>query len=165
MAAYPEMDDAFRALADPSRRQLLDSLNGRNGHGRVEALADLKLALEEAPMDKPSFVYTTYIRTTPEQLWQALTDPAFTLRYWGIGMQSDWKPGSPILLQWGPGQDFRDIEQIVLQSDPFRRLSYRWHNYQREHAEMFGWSDERFAELVKEPRSKVTFELEPFGGA
>ena len=36
-------------------------------------------------MDKPEFVYTTYIRTTPEQLWQALTDPAFTRRYWGAG--------------------------------------------------------------------------------
>ena len=45
---------------------------------RVDALADLKTALEETPMDKPEFVYTTYIRTTPEQLWQALTDPAFT---------------------------------------------------------------------------------------
>ena len=68
------------------------------------------------------------------------------------------------MLQWGPGQEFHDIEQVVLESDPYRRLSYRWHNYQPEHAEMFGWSDETFAELVKEPRSKVTFELEPFGG-
>src|SRR3954453_642011 len=132
MAAYPEMDEVFRALADPSRRQLLDNLNARNGQTlrelcagldmarqsvskhldileaahlvttvrrgreklhylnagpindigerwiprydrpRVEALADLKRALED-PMDKPSFVYTTYIRTTPERLWQALT--------------------------------------------------------------------------------------------
>ena len=32
---------------------------------------------------KPEFVYTTYISTTPERLWQALTDPAFTQRYWG----------------------------------------------------------------------------------
>ena len=35
-------------------------------------------------MDKPEFVYTTYIQTTPERLWQALTDPAFTRRYWGL---------------------------------------------------------------------------------
>jgi DNA-binding transcriptional ArsR family regulator len=49
---------------------------------RVEALADLKKALEETEVEAPSFVYTTYIRTTPERLWQGLTDPAFTRRYW-----------------------------------------------------------------------------------
>ena len=40
-------------------------------------------------MDKPEFVYTTYIRTTPEQLWRGLTDPAFTRRYWGLAYESD----------------------------------------------------------------------------
>ena len=49
---------------------------------RVSALADLKRALETPAMDKPEFVYTTYIRTTPERLWAALTEPAFTERYW-----------------------------------------------------------------------------------
>ena len=47
-------------------------------------------------MDKPSFVYTTYIQTTPERLWQALTEPAFTERYWGITFDTDWKVGSPM---------------------------------------------------------------------
>jgi uncharacterized protein YndB with AHSA1/START domain len=135
----------------------------RYERGRVHALADLKHALEAPAMAQTEFVYSTYIRTTPEQLWRALTEPAFTLRYWGIGLRSEWKVGSPILLQWGPDEEFRDIEQIVLESDPYRRLSYRWHNYQREHAEMFGWSEERFAELVQEPLSKVTFDIEPFG--
>jgi uncharacterized protein YndB with AHSA1/START domain len=130
---------------------------------RVHALADLKHALEGRSVGQTEFVYVTYIDTTPEQLWRALTDPAFTLRYWGIGLQSDWKVGSPILLQWGPGEPFNEIDQVVLESEPYRRLSYRWHNYQREHAAMFGWSDETFAELVKEPLSKVTFELEPYG--
>src|ERR1700739_1164701 len=51
---------------------------------RVDALSDLKHALEQPTMQKPAFVYTTYIRTTPELLWQALTDPAFTQRYWGV---------------------------------------------------------------------------------
>src|SRR3954470_18796976 len=129
MAAYPTMDDAFPALADPSRRALLDRLNERNGQtlrelcanldmarqsvskhlaileaanlvttvrrgreklhylnaapinqigerwitryerDRVEALTDLKRALKDrAPVDKPTFVYTTYIKTTPERL-------------------------------------------------------------------------------------------------
>lgn len=66
-------------------------------------------------------------------------------------------------LQWGPGEEFRDVDQVVLESEPYRRLSYRWHNYQAEHAEIFGWSDEKLAELVKEKRSKVTFDLEPLG--
>jgi len=218
------MDAIFRALADPSRRRLLDRLNERNGQtlrdlgsgldmarqsvtkhlaileaanlittlrrgreklhylnpapindiaerwihqydrGRVRALADLKRALEDQHMGQTDFVYVTYMRTTPEKLWQALTDPSFTLRYWGIGMESDWKVGSPIRLQWGPGQDFHDIEQVVLESEPYRRLSYRWHNYQPEHAAIFGWSEETFAQLVKEPLSKVTFDIEPMGG-
>jgi uncharacterized protein YndB with AHSA1/START domain len=114
-------------------------------------------------MGQTEFVYVTYIHTTPEQLWRALTDPSFTLRYWGMGMDSDWQVGSPIRVQWGPGPDFRDAEQVVLESEPYRRLSYRWHNYQREHAALFGWSAETFAELVKEPLSKVTFDLEPVG--
>jgi DNA-binding transcriptional ArsR family regulator len=59
---------------------------------RVNALSDLKKALEDTTMDKPEFVYTTYIRTTPEQLWRGLTDPAFTRRYWGAAFDSDWKP-------------------------------------------------------------------------
>src|ERR1700722_19561426 len=154
MAALSDLDEVFRALADPSRRLLLDSLNERNGQtlrelcsrldmarqsvskhldvleaanlvttvrrgrekyhylnaapineiterwitryeqDRVHALADLKRALEDTPMDKPSFVSTTYIRTTPERLWQALTEPAFTERYWAITFDTDWEPGS-----------------------------------------------------------------------
>lgn len=217
------MDAVFKALADPSRRQLLDRLNARNGQSllelsaglnmsrqavskhlalleaanlvvpvrrgrdklhylnpapineiaerwigrydrrRLQALADLKLALEETPMTPPVFVYVTYIQTTPEQLWQALTDATFTLQYWGMGLKSDWQVGSPVLVQWGPDQDFVDVGQVVLEADPPRRLSYRWHNYQPEHRQYFDWSDEQFAELIKEPISKVTFELEPQG--
>jgi DNA-binding transcriptional ArsR family regulator len=54
---------------------------------RAEALSDLKTALEATtPMDQntdqTTFVYTTYIHATPEQVWLGLTDPAFTTRYW-----------------------------------------------------------------------------------
>jgi uncharacterized protein YndB with AHSA1/START domain len=66
-------------------------------------------------MPAPSFVYTTYIRTTPERLWRALTQPEFTERYWGITMESDWQEGSPFTLrQWG--LQIEDPEQIVLES-------------------------------------------------
>jgi uncharacterized protein YndB with AHSA1/START domain/DNA-binding transcriptional ArsR family regulator len=218
------MDAVFKALADPSRRELLDRLNARNGQSltelcdgltmarqsvtkhlavleaanlvttarrgrerlhylntapindiadrwidrynrrRAHALADLKRALEDDPMPETQFVYSTYIKTTPEQLWKALTEPAFTLRYWGAALLSDWQVGSPILWQSGADAAPQDLDQVVLESEPHRRLSYTWHNYQPEHAEFFGWSDEHFAELVKEQRSKVAFDIEPAGG-
>jgi DNA-binding transcriptional ArsR family regulator len=63
---------------------------------RVEALADLKKALEDTEVEAPSFVYTTYIRTTPERLWQGLTDPAFTRRYRQAELHTDWAKGSPV---------------------------------------------------------------------
>ena len=224
MAAYPPIDDVFRALADPSRRQLLDSLNDHNGQTlrelcagldmarqsvskhlaileaanlvttirrgreklhylnaapineiaerwvtqydrhRVTALADLKRALEGSPMDqKPSFVYTTYINTTPERLWQALTEPAFTQRYWGITQETDWKPGSQMV--WHQrGVAISDPDQVVLEADPYTRLSYTWHSFTPEFADAIDLSDEVRERIASEPRSKVTFELEDFDG-
>lgn len=219
------MDEVFRALADPSRRQLLDRLNERNGQTlrelcagldmarqsvtkhlevlaaanlvttvrrgreklhylnpapisdiaerwinrfdrrRVDALATLKQALEEPIVSDTEFVYVSYIDTTPERLWRALTEPEFTLQYWGIGLSSDWRVGSPVLLQWGPGQEFKDIGQVVLAAQPYSLLSYRWHSYQAEHADRFGWTPERLAELQREKLSKVTFAIEPIGSA
>jgi uncharacterized protein YndB with AHSA1/START domain len=47
-------------------------------------------------------VYTTYIKTTPEQLWQALTEPAFTQRYWRTTFDTDWKPGSTMTFEIEP---------------------------------------------------------------
>ena len=45
-------------------------------------------------MSKPEFVYVTYIETTAEKLWHALTDGDFTARYWfGVTLRSDWKVG------------------------------------------------------------------------
>ena len=141
----------FRALADPTRRALLDALFDRDGqtlvaltarhemtriavakHLRVledaglvvsrrrgreklhflntipirlvhdrwvskytepwaAGLAGLKRELE-APMEK---VFEIYIRTTPERLWEAITDPAIRAKYqFGVGAVSDWTPGS-----------------------------------------------------------------------
>ena len=220
------MDAVFKALADASRRRLLDSLNARNGQtlrelsegldmtrqavtkhlgilesaglvttlrrgreklhylnaapinditerwinqydrARVHALADLKRALEETPMSQTEFVYVTYIRTSPERLWQALTEPAFIRRYFeGGGPESDWQVGSPVRWKMGPDGDNHDWDQHVLEAEPGRRLSYTWHNYEPEMAQLFGWSDEKLAELRKEKRAKVTFEIEPVGPA
>src|SRR5687768_9875743 len=156
MVAYSEdVDAVFKALADASRRRLLDRLNERNGQtllelteglgmsrqavskhlavleaanlvsavrhgraklhylnpvpihdiadrwigryerGRLSVLAHLKHSLEETPMSKPEFVYVTYIQTTPDKLYQALTDPELIKVYMGgMGPESTWEVGS-----------------------------------------------------------------------
>ena len=132
----------------------------RYDQGRVRALSDLKRALEEPSMDGPQFVYTTYIRTTPERLWQALTDPSFTSRWWQTTFETDWKAGST--MTWdNHGVVIADPEQVVLESDPYRRLAYRWHTFTPELNGASQLDDEKFATLAGERRSRVAFELEP----
>jgi uncharacterized protein YndB with AHSA1/START domain len=63
-----------------------------------------------------------------------------------------------------PRRDDRRPEQVVLESEPPRRLSYTWHTFTPELATRFGWEEERLALLAAEPRSQVTFELEPDDG-
>ena len=99
-------------------------------------------------MSKPQFVYVTYIETTPEKLWEALTSSAFTRQYWfGAEVRSDWKVGSPFALMLdGAVTDSGEI----LEADPPRRLSY-------------SFKHQKYEELRNEPTSKVVFTLEPFG--
>ena len=131
---------------------------------RVDALSDLRKALEETAMDKPEFVYTTYIRTTPEQLWRGLTDPAFTRRYWGLAYESDWSAGSSFAIQLDRNDvTIADPAQVILESDPYRRLAYTWHTFTPEWAAAYGISDEHLAQVAREPRSKVAFDIEPLG--
>jgi uncharacterized protein YndB with AHSA1/START domain len=114
-------------------------------------------------VQKPSFIYTTYIRTTPERLWQALTEPAFTERYWSITFDTDWEPGSSMI--WHQrGLSIEDPDQVVLVSEPYRRLSYTWQTHSPEWLDSFGFTDEARARLSTERRSKVTFEIEPLDG-
>lgn len=129
---------------------------------RVAALAALRRGLESPDMSKPEFVYTTYIHTTPEQLWEALTDPSFTTRYWGAALESDWEEGSTITWVQG-GVRVDHPEQVVLEADPPRRLSYRWHTFTSELGEALGIDEETRAAAAAEPRSTVTFDIEPFG--
>ena len=131
---------------------------------RLDALSDLRRALEGTTMERPEFVYTIYIRTTPEQLWRGLTDPAFTRRYWGLAWESDWAPGSAMTLRLDKNDvTIADPAQVVLESDPYRRLSYTWHSFTPEWAETYDISNEYLAQAAAEPRSKVTFEIEPRG--
>jgi uncharacterized protein YndB with AHSA1/START domain len=72
---------------------------------------------------KPKFVYVTYIATTPEKLWEALTKADFTEKYWfGSRIESDWKVGSPFTIHTGVPD--KDWQGKVLQCDPPRLLSY-----------------------------------------
>jgi uncharacterized protein YndB with AHSA1/START domain len=113
-------------------------------------------------MGSSEFVYTTYIKTTPQQLWQALTDPAFTRRYWGVSFDTDWTVGST--MTWEErGNITADPAQVVLESDPHRRLSYTWHTFTPQWAKSAGVSDEVLHSIIAERRSKVTFDIEALG--
>jgi uncharacterized protein YndB with AHSA1/START domain/DNA-binding transcriptional ArsR family regulator len=203
-------DDVFRALADPSRRLLLDSLFNRDGqtlgelsarlsvmtrfgvmkhlrileaaglvatrkigreklhylnpvpirlmHDRwigkyalpwVGALADLKIHLEGDAMARPRHVFQVYIRTSPEQLWQAITDPGFTQRFFrGSRVESTWRTNDQVL--YWIGQDLV-VEGRVVQFEPPRKL-------------VTTWSFRRNPELRDDPPSRVTWEIEPVSG-
>jgi uncharacterized protein YndB with AHSA1/START domain len=98
-------------------------------------------------MSKLQFVYVTYIETTADKLWHALTDADFTERYWfGHRITSDWKAGSPYRFT---NQGKPMVEGEVLVADPPRRLAYSWNN--------------RKDAAKGEGISRVTFDLEPRG--
>jgi len=101
-------------------------------------------------MSKPEFIYTTYIETSAEKLWQALTDGDFTERYWfGHRVSSDWKAGSPYKFV---RQGADTVEGKVLASEPPKRLVYTWNSW-----------NSCSADVRREAASRVTFDLEPLG--
>ena len=109
-------------------------------------LSGLKHELEEA-MEK---VFEIYIRTTPERLWEAITDPTIRAKYhFGAGVESDWTPGSSYALNH-PGADGPLAEGENLVVDPPRRLVQTMHTLWSEDAERQG-------------TSRVTWEIEPVG--
>jgi uncharacterized protein YndB with AHSA1/START domain/DNA-binding transcriptional ArsR family regulator len=207
------MDEVFKALADASRRRLLDKLFKRDGqtlgeleahlpemtrfgvmkHLRVledaglvttqkvgreklhylnpvpirrildrwtskyakpftRALADLKTHLEgDTVMNKPKHVYEIYIRTTPQKLWDAITNPELTRQYfYGSSVRSDWKVGSPVVHADGEGKPM--LEGKILEADPPRRL-----------VTTFAARFNHDAESQKDPPSRVTWAIEPRG--
>ncbi len=203
------MERVFRALADPSRRRLLDALRRRDGqtlrrlelqldmtrfgvmkhlrvleaaglittqrvgrekfhylnpvpirriHDRwirkyaepiVAALSALKTTLEGEPMNTPKHVYEVYVRTSPERLWQAITDPAVTQQYfYKSRVRSDWKPGATIEHVMSDGSIA--LKGTILELDPPRRLV---HTFIMEHDD---------AARGDRP-SRVTWEIVPRG--
>jgi uncharacterized protein YndB with AHSA1/START domain/DNA-binding transcriptional ArsR family regulator len=181
-----ELDGVFKALADPTRRYLLDLLHEHNGQtlgelcGRMEmtrqtvtqhlgvleaanllstvrrgreklhylnpvplheiqerwidkferprlrALNAVKRRAEEDMTEKPAFVYVTYIHSTPEKVWQTLTDAELTAAYWGHSNVSDWQVGSPWEHRRTDGSGIVDVTGKVLESDPPTRLVTTW---------------------------------------
>ena len=201
------MDEVFRALADPSRRSLLDALYEQDGqtlsalerrlpmtrfgvmkHLRVledaglvvswrrgreklhflnpvpirlvhdrwvskyteswaAGLVGLKQALEEDEMEK---VFEIYIKTSPERLWEAITDPEIRSRYnFGARQRSDWTPGSRYEM-WAPGALGLLGEGENLEIDRPRRLVQSM---------VALWGED----VKSEGTSRVTWEIEPIG--
>ena len=102
-------------------------------------------------MKKSQFVYVTYIKTTPEKLWSALTDEKFMRQYWfDCHCESQWTAGSPWKLVSTEGQ-ILDAGEIV-EADPPRRLVIRWQHQNKP-------------ELKAEGESQCTMELERSGTA
>jgi uncharacterized protein YndB with AHSA1/START domain len=200
------MDEVFRALADPTRRSLLDELFREDGqtltalearlpmtrfgvmkhlrvleeaglvvtrrqgreklhflnpvpirlvHDRwvskyaepwVAGLSDLKRTLEEPTMEK---VFEIYIKTTPERLWEAITNDELRAKYnFGVGVQSDWTAGSTYEARHPAGVDIAAGENLEV--DPPRRLVQSFNAL---------WSDE----VKAAGTSRVTWEIEPVG--
>jgi uncharacterized protein YndB with AHSA1/START domain len=198
------MDDVFKALADPTRRSLLDELFRRDGQSLSElerrlpmtrfgvmkhlrvleeaglvvtrrrgreklhflnvvpirlvhdrwvskyaepwaaALSDLKHGLEGGTMEK---VFEIYIKTTPERLWEAITNRELHRKYhFGVGVESDWTPGSRYEGRPSMAEDVLWHGEN-LEVDPPRRLVQSFDAV---------WSDEAKAE----PTSRVTWEIE-----
>jgi uncharacterized protein YndB with AHSA1/START domain/DNA-binding transcriptional ArsR family regulator len=115
----------------------------------VEALGDLKMDLEGESVSGPKHVYEVYIRTTPEKLWQAITDPDFTRRYfYGTAVESSWQPGAPVVHRGEDGSLV--LEGKVLEVDQPRRL-------------VTTFVAVHDPEQAKERPSRVTWEILPLG--
>ncbi|MFD3326800.1 SRPBCC family protein [Streptomyces sp. NPDC058701] len=113
-------------------------------------------------MSDSAITYTLYIQADPARVWQALTEPALTRRYWGTSFRTDWAVGST--MDWiERGARTSDPAQVVLDCVPDRRLSYTWHSFTPQWAAAAGIGEELRAELAKERRTRVTYEIEPVG--
>ena len=115
---------------------------------RLRALSAVKRHAEEQMTDRPTFVYVTYIEATAERVWQVLTDPGLSARYWGHSNVSDWQPGSAWEHQRSDGSGIADITGTVLESLPPARLVITW-------ASPGGGQP---ADL-----SRVSFDIQPYG--
>ena len=100
-------------------------------------------------MTKPTFVYVTYIAAAPEKVWEALTRPDISEKYWfGYRVEAAGRAGDRMTAISPAGKKAHD--DPILESDPPRRLSYAWQPL--------------YKDMPDERPSRVTFLLEPFKG-
>ena len=100
-------------------------------------------------MSKSKFVYVTFIRATPEKVWEALTRADLTEKYWfGYRVSAEGKPGDHMTAMSPAGQKAHD--DPILESDPPRRLVYGWKPL--------------YKDVPNERASRVTFELKSIKG-
>jgi uncharacterized protein YndB with AHSA1/START domain len=100
---------------------------------------------------KSQFVYVTYVRTTPERPWEALTHPQFMRQYWfGVSVETEWKKGAPWRLVRADGTT--DSTGEILEIDPPRSM-------------VIGWQNERSPELKAEGPSRCTITIDPADSA
>jgi len=116
----------------------------------TRSLTGLKYFLEDSPMSETtSHYFEIYIRSTPEKVWQALTDGAMTSQYYfGTAVQSDWNSGSTY--QYLTPDGFTMLSGDVIEADPPRKLVTTFHAH---------WDDE----AEKAGKSTVTYEITPVG--
>jgi uncharacterized protein YndB with AHSA1/START domain len=115
---------------------------------RLRALSAVKSRAEDDMADKPNFVYVTYIESTPERVWQAVTDAELSGQFWGHSNVSDWRPGSRWEHRRLDGSGIADVVGTVVESVPPTRLVTTWSAPDQEGG--------------AEP-SRVTFDIEPNG--
>lgn len=106
-------------------------------------------------MSKTEFVYVTFIRTSPERLWEALTKPEFTRQYWCETVQDcDWQVGSSWKLMIPDGRvgDAGEVREI----DPPKKLVLTWRNEFRPELHAEGFSTATFTLEPQEDAVKLT---------
>jgi uncharacterized protein YndB with AHSA1/START domain/DNA-binding transcriptional ArsR family regulator len=149
--------EKFHYLNPVPIQQVYDRWVSKYSKPWAKAIVGLKYALEDesmietqAPVETTSHVLQVYIRTTPERLWQALTDGAITkLYFFGSIVESTWEPGAPIHHRSADGSPM--LEGEVLEIDPPRKLVTTFIPSYNESAEPY--------------TSKVTYEIEQMGDA
>ena len=121
-------------------------------------------------MTAEQFVYTTYIQAEPEQVWQGLTDPSMTGRYWRHHQagpktfHSEWTKGATYeMAHHEVGLVVRSPDQVILEADRPHRLAFTWHAITPEWAAAVGMDEATADTWRAEARSKVAFDIDDVG--
>lgn len=115
---------------------------------RIAGLYDLKDSLENYTQEvkMKGFLYQIVIASSPEKVWEAITKPEFTQKFWfGRSVISDWSIGSAVTVVTPEGQE--EVNGKVLEFDPYKRLSYTW----------------KTPDVTVEDATTVVFELQAMG--